>query len=424
MTKSPHKSPSRMPKVVRDFLDTEEAGAVVLLAATVVALGWANSPWQDSYRDLWATVLTIGVGDWNLSTDLRHWINDGLMAVFFFVVGLEIKRELVTGDLRDPRTAAVPVVAALGGMVVPALVYAAFTAGGDASRGWGIPMATDIAFALGVVALLGRRVPSSLKVFLLALAIVDDVGAILMIAVFYATGIDTTALGAAAVVVGGLLLLRAARVTYLPAYVGLAALLWLALYQSGVHATIAGVALGLLAPVAGPRRSAVLVERVERGLHPWSSFAIVPLFALANAGVTVSSTVFEAPDAGTAALGIGFGLVAGKTLGITGATWIAVRTGLGRMPPSSTWSQVFGVAAVAGIGFTVSLFIAGLAFAPGAALESGAKIGILIGSLIAGVLGSTVLFVGGRPRRRRRKKGRGAKPSRSSRSTPPARRQP
>ncbi len=409
----------RIPRVVRRFLDTAAAGGIVLLIAAVVALVWANSPWGESYRALWSTELTIGVGRYELVEDLKHWVNDALMAIFFFVVGLEIKRELVHGDLRDPRTAAMPAIAAAGGMVVPALFYLLVTAGSEGARGWGIPMATDIAFAIGVVALLGRRVPASLKLFLLTLAIVDDIGAIVVIAVFYSEDIQPVFLLTAAGLIGVMLALRRARVVWVAPYVVLGAAVWLATQVSGVHATIAGVVLGLLAPAQPLIAAAVArewasdladeptpgqldtmtrlaktsvspAERLEYLLHPWTSFLIVPLFALANAGVQLRGDAFSGSGAAKVTAGVVIGLVVGKTLGITSMAWVSVRTGLGRLPEGATWPMVAGVALIAGIGFTVALFIAELAFDPGS-LQDASKIGVLGASTIAALLGALVL---------------------------------
>jgi NhaA family Na+:H+ antiporter len=412
----------QLPRPLRQFLHTESGGGIALLVAAVVALVWANSPWSGGYESLWSTELRLSLGGVELSEDLRHWVNDGLMAVFFFVVGLEIKRELVVGELRAPRTAAVPALAALGGMVVPAALYLAVNAGREGVDGWGIPMATDIAFAVGVVALLGSRVPSALKLFLLTLAIVDDIGAILVIALVYSEGVDGGALAVAALAGVGIVVLRRLGVDWPFAYVAAGLVLWVATYQSGVHATIAGVVLGLLTPARpvapdlltqdwvsdlaedpSPHDLATLrrvarssvspAERLQHDLHPLTSFVIVPLFALANAGVVIERGAFDAPGAGAVALGIGVGLVAGKVIGITGATWLAVRTGVGRLPSGVTVRQLVGVAGVAGIGFTVSLFIAGLAFPPEApGLEAAAKIGILIASVVAAVVGSAILL--------------------------------
>lgn len=409
----------RLPRVVRQFLDTEAAGGVVLLVAAIVALAWANSPWSASYRTLWSTEFTVSVGRYVLVEDLRHWVNDGLMAVFFLVVGLEIKRELVRGDLRDPRAAAMPAFAAFGGMVVPALLYLAVTAGSDGSRGWGIPMATDIAFAIGVVALLGPRVPASMKLFLLTLAIVDDIGAIVVIALFYAGDVQPAYLLTAAGLIAVMLGIRRAGVVWMVPYVVLGAGVWLATLASGVHATIAGVVLGLLAPVApliggevarqwassltdepSPAEMDAMTrlantavspaERLEHQLHPWTSFVIVPLFALANAGVEVGAGSLQGEGTARVTLGVVLGLVVGKTLGITAAAWLAVRSGLGRLPEGATWPMVAGIAAVGGIGFTVALFVAELAFDTGP-LQDAAKIGVLGASALAAVLGAVVL---------------------------------
>jgi len=409
-----------MPRVLRQFLETEAAGGIVLLVAAVVALVWANSPWSGSYEALWHTDLSVGLGRFVVGDDLRHWVNDGLMALFFFVVGLEIKRELVHGDLRDPRVAAIPAIAAVGGMAVPALLFLVVTAGGGAAKGWGIPMATDIAFAIGVVALLGSRVPASLKLFLLTFAIVDDIGAIVVIAVFYATDVQPVFLATAAGIVVVMLALRRVGVVWTAPYVVLGVGVWLATQASGVHATIAGVALGLLAPAQpltpaavsrewardlsdepGPaeldamnrlaRTTVSPAERLLHLLHPWTSFAVVPLFALANAGVVMKADSFDAPATVGATAGVVLGLVVGKLVGITAATWLAVRSGLGRLPEGATWAMVVGIAAIGGIGFTVSLFIAELAYEPGA-IQDAAKLGVLGASTVAALLGAVLLL--------------------------------
>jgi NhaA family Na+:H+ antiporter len=409
-----------LPRFARRFLATEAAGGVVLVVAAVAALIWANSPWRDTYASFWHSPVDLRVGSFGFTGDLHHAVNDGLMAIFFLVVGLEIKRELVTGDLRDPRAAALPALAALGGMVVPAGIYLAITAGGPGTDGWGIPMATDIAFAVGVLALLGRRVPSSLKLFLLSLAIVDDIGAILVIAVFYSTDLDVAALGVAGAAVLGAVSLRAARVHWQPAYVALGVICWLATVESGVHATIAGVVFGLLAPArpiapadlarewtldlsdeptADELRALALVanesvspaERIEHLLHPLSSFLIVPVFALANAGVEIRADAFDAPGTAPVAIGVAAGLVLGKLVGVFAVTWLGVRIGIATLPANATWSAVAGVAAVAGIGFTVSLFVAELAFADQTLIDA-AKLSILVASVVAAVLGSVMLL--------------------------------
>jgi NhaA family Na+:H+ antiporter len=398
---------------VADFLRVEAAGGILLLLATVAALVWANSPWQQSYYDLWTTEALLRVGSFEVSEDLRHWVNDGLMAVFFFVVGLEIKRELVAGDLSTRRDAMLPAIAALGGMAVPAMLYALLNAGGAGSDGWGVPMATDIAFAVGVLALLGDRVPASAKVLLLALAIVDDIGAIVVIALFYT---DDLALGWLAAAVAGLAavaMLRHLRVWYQPLYVVAGVAVWWCTFQSGVHATLAGVALGLVTParpllgtaqaesIAGQlssdthvtaeevhgvsfalRESISVAERVGHQLHPWSSYVIVPIFALANAGIQISWDGLGDATGSAVTLGVVVGLVLGKPLGIVGAVALATRTGLGRLPDGLTMRHVVGLGALAGIGFTVSLFISGLAFSD-PALQDEATLGVLAASVLA-----------------------------------------
>jgi NhaA family Na+:H+ antiporter len=417
-----------LPVPVRRFLHTEASGGLALVAAAVVAVVWANSPWRDSYETLWHNVVTLKVGAFGVEQDLRHFVNDGLMALFFLVVALEIKRELVVGDLRDPRVAALPAVAAAGGMLVPALLYLVFTAGGDGAQGWGIPTATDIAFAVGVLALLGSRAPAALKLFLLSLAIVDDIGAIVVIAVVYTDGVDYMALALAVAAVVAAVVLRWARVWWQPAYVALGLLCWLAAYNSGVHPTLAGVAFGLLAPARprAPREVAEewaadmsdepsaeemrqmtiianetvsVAERLQLLLHPLTSFVVVPIFALANAGVRLSADALEAPSAGAVALGVAVGLLVGKTVGITGAAALAVRLRLARLPDGLTWRDITGVATIAGIGFTVSLFITGLAF-DRVDLQNAARLAVLVTSVVAAVVGSLVLLVGRRTPRR------------------------
>jgi Na+:H+ antiporter, NhaA family len=408
------------PRLIRplvDFLHTEAAGGVALVAAAVAALAWANSPWDASYDDLWTTHLAVSLGDWELDLDLREWINDGLMVFFFLVVGLEIKRELVEGELRDRRRAMLPVCAALGGMIAPAAIYMAFNAGGVGSKGWGIPMATDIAMAVGVVSLMGSRVSPSLKLFLLALAIADDIGAIVVIAVFYTKDIGGGALLAAAGLVVVVAMMRRGGITSIAPYAVVGAALWLALHESGVHATLAGVVLGLMTPtqpirrpelidaaeladvssyesarqtVTAARESVSVVEWLEHQLHPWTSFVIVPLFVLANAGVPLSGAAVSDALTSSVAGGIVVGLVVGKFVGIAGFTWLASRLRLARLPEDATWSGILGVSALAGIGFTVSIFITDLAFA-GTSLDDQAKIAILAASVLAAAIGSALL---------------------------------
>ncbi|HUG30756.1 MAG TPA: Na+/H+ antiporter NhaA [Candidatus Limnocylindria bacterium] len=372
------------------FLTTEASGGVILLMAAAAALIWANSPAASTYEVLWQTVLTIDVGGTALiSMDLRHWINDALMALFFFVVGLEIKRELVSGELAEPRKATVPVVAAFGGMALPALIYVALNAGTEGVRGWGVPMATDIAFAIGVLALFGSRVPHGLKILLLSVAIVDDIGAILVIAVFYSGEVQLLSVAVAvALLIATIALWRVPRLWAAPPLALLMVAVWLATLSSGVHATIAGVALGLVVPASAGSPSPAV--RLEKAFHPWTSYVIVPIFALANSGVRVDAGVLGEALGSSVAIGIAAGLVVGKVVGVTLATYLAVRTGLGRLPRGVTWPAVVAVAAVAGIGFTVSLFIAGLAF--DGQLLSESKLGILGGSVVAAIIGSVLLW--------------------------------
>ena len=409
------------------FMEIEAAGGVIMMAAAVIAIVWANSPWQAGYDTLWGTRLNIELGGLaHVDLSLRDWVNDGLMTVFFFVVGLEIKRELVVGELRDPRAAALPAIAAVGGMAVPALIYLAVNGGHAGSRGWGIPMATDIAFAVGVVSLLGRRVPSGAKLFLLTLAIVDDLGAIGVIAVFYTSDLSLEWLAVALAAVAVAVYLTRIQVRSQVIYLVLGAFCWYGLHESGVHATLAGVAFGLICPVWSfydPRRFAERarplvgvveaayndppletieheqgeaslheldhlvtetvspLDRNERRLAPWAGFVIVPVFALANAGVELGDAAF-----GRVAIGVAAGLVIGKTVGVFGAAWLAVRLGAGRLPSATTWNHMVGLAICAGIGFTVALFVAGLSF-DAADLNNEAKLGILAGSLVAGLAG-------------------------------------
>ena len=412
----------------QEFVRTGALGGAALLACTVVAIAWANSPWADRYFGLFESVFAIGPASAPLAKTLHHWINDGLMAVFFLLVGLEIKRELLVGELSTLRQAALPIAAALGGMIVPAAVYAVLNRGGDGAEGWGIPMATDIAFALGVLALLGPRVPVGLKVFLAAFAIVDDMGAVLVIAIFYTSSLSWLALGAAAAIIVALFCLNAFKVGALAPYLLFGALLWLALLSSGLHATIAGVILALTIPVRtrinareySARARGLLDEfdrtetgdllvmtskgqqeaiqqldvasdevqgpllRLEHALHSTVAFVIMPIFALANAGVRVGEV--GQLGASPIMIGVALGLLLGKPLGITLCGWLAVRFLGASFPTGVTMQMIHGVSWIGGIGFTMSLFIAGLAFEESLQLDA-AKFGILAGSLLAGVIG-------------------------------------
>jgi NhaA family Na+:H+ antiporter len=424
--------PRMVVRPLQRVLHTESASGIVLLMAAVMALIWANSPWAHVYNAIWETPLTVRVGGFELSEDLRHWVNDLLMALFFFVVGLEVKREIVHGDLRDLRTALLPIAGALGGMVVPAALYLTLNPSGPAARGWGIPIATDIAFAVGILALLGHRAAAGLRVFLLTLAIVDDIGAILVIAVFYTSYLSLAWLLVAAATVGAVIVMERVHVRALWPYVFAAVVLWLAVFESGVHATIAGVILGLLTPAwsfhplervtepidaqlgavralppdgqADEGEQAALMAvtrlaneaisplaRLQTALHPWSALVVLPLFALANAGVALSGEALRQSLSNPITIGIIVGLVVGKPAGIVSAALIAVHSGRARMPESVNWVQLVGVAALGGVGFTVSIFIAGLAFSAPEAVDA-AKIGILIASALAGLIGAFTLL--------------------------------
>jgi NhaA family Na+:H+ antiporter len=368
-----------LPPVGSDFISIEVASGLALMVASVAALVWINVD-PSSYTSTWST----GLGP----LTAQEWVNDVLMAVFFFVVGLEIKREVTEGELASPRRAALPAIAAIGGMVVPALVYTAWNLGGDGARGWGIPMATDIAFALGVLALLGSRVRPEARVFLLALAIVDDIGAIIVIALFYSSGVAPVWLVAAAAVCVVVVLMRRIGFAHPAAYLLPGVALWLCVHEAGVHATIAGVVLALLLPTA-PGRDNDPVEQLETALHPWTGFLIIPLFALANAGVLLTVDAIERASTSPVTAGVFTGLVIGKVAGVVLFVAVAVRLGIAHLPRGLDRSQVFAVSIVAGIGFTVSLFVAELSF-EGALLRE-AKTGVLAASLVAALLGAIAI---------------------------------
>jgi NhaA family Na+:H+ antiporter len=376
-----------VPPFGSEFVSLEAASGIVLLLGAAAALVWVNTD-TAGYTSFWHQQLTIGPGDLAITSSLVHWVNDALMTVFFFVVGLEIKRELVTGELHDRQRAALPAIAALGGMVVPALLFVAINLGGGGLDGWAIPMATDIAFAVGVLALLGPRVPSSLKLFLLALAIVDDIGAIVVIAIFYSSGLDGWWLAGGVLTVLVVVVMSHLGVDHPLAYVIPGIVLWYCLHEGGVEPTLAGVVLGLLTP-ARPRRRVPVLERLEHALHPVSSFVIVPIFALANAGVVLSGDAIDHALSSRVTIGIVVGLVVGKFVGIFGASTIAVKARLGALPDALGLRHLAGVAVLGGIGFTVSLFITDLAFR-GETIDD-AKIGVLAASAIAAVAGSIVL---------------------------------
>ncbi|MBI3648972.1 MAG: Na+/H+ antiporter NhaA [Actinobacteria bacterium] len=401
----------------------------MLLGAAAAALVWSNSPWSNGYEQLWGTELVLRVGRWVMAGDLRRWVNDGLMSLFFLVVGLEIKREVLTGELRAWRAAALSAAAAVGGMLVPALVFLALNAGGSGARGWGIPMATDVAFALGVLTLATRAAPPSLKPFLLTLAIVDDIGAIVVIAIAYSKGVDPGALAAAALLLVSIVALQRINVRSSFVYVSLGLATWLAVRASGVHPAIAGAALGFVTPavpfqrprtvseeahrtadetldepfppdadahhwlrLAGLSREAVSpLARLEHALLPWTSFVVVPLFALANAGVGLSARALSDALHSRVTLGVVAGLVLGKLVGVVGASRLALRLGVARLPEGASSRDLVGVGAVAGVGFTVALFVTELAFPTGSPAEAAAKVGTLVGSFLAGAIGYAIL---------------------------------
>ncbi|MEO6094484.1 MAG: Na+/H+ antiporter NhaA [Fibrobacteria bacterium] len=413
----------------RKFLQLESSSGILLLAALAIALAWANSPWSDLYFHILELPFGIQTGTFTYSQSLHHWINDGLMTLFFFVVGLEIKREVVAGELASLKRAAFPMIAALGGMVVPALIYSGFNHGHEGARGWGIPMATDIPFALGILALLGNRVPNSLKVFLMALAIIDDLGSILVIAIFYTQGISWVVFGYAAAVLGILIVLGLTNVRRPVFYAGLGIILWYLLLRSGIHGTIAGVLVAWTIPAVSPineksfaslcrgilgrfeaasykeetpilnqeRLDSVMeleraceeveppLQRMEESLHPWTSYLILPLFALANAGVRIDLSLLHSLF-NRAGIGIFLGLVVGKPLGIFLASWAALALGFPALTGGVRMKHIIGVGMLGGIGFTMSIFVSGLAFGGNGLLDA-AKVTVFLASLTSGISG-------------------------------------
>lgn len=412
------------------IIHNEALSGLILLIAALTALAWANSPWNGIYRQFQDMMMMVRAGSFAIELDVKHWINDGLMTLFFFVIGLEIKRELVHGELNEWRRASLPVAAAVGGMVLPALIYIGFNIGGDGVWGWGIPMATDIAFAIGVLALLGDRIPSQLRIFLLAVAIVDDIGAILVITVFYTNEIFWVPLGVAAMLLGLIIAMLKGGMRNPLLYIVVALLVWGSIHESGVHATIAGVLLGVVTPATSwfserafadsaghrlrdarhaldqedhdevgvavgqieelARTTEAPLDRLERTVRPWVSFMVLPLFALVNAGVTFSADMLEKSILSSVTLGVAVGLIVGKMIGITLLSWVAVRLGFAHALKELTWRHKIGVSLLSGIGFTVALFITELAFEGGNLVEE-AKVGILAASLFAGLAGYGVL---------------------------------
>lgn len=390
------KSPKGKPSSALNFFHHEASGGIMLLLAAALALIMANSPLQTFYAHLLETPMSFKLGNLGLEKSLLHWINDGLMAIFFFLVGLEIKRELVEGELATVKKAALPAIAALGGMVVPAAIYMIITrADPTAQNGWAIPTATDIAFAVGVLALAGSRVPPALKIFLLALAIIDDLGAIIIIAVFYTANLSVTALGLASLGIAVLYLLNRRSVLRTAAYVLVGIFVWLCVLKSGVHATLAGVVTALAIPLsprpltANGEPGPSLAASLQESLHPWVSFGVLPAFAFANAGVSLAGVTTE-KLVEAVPLGIALGLLVGKPLGIFVFTRLAVALGLGNKPEGATWLQVFAVGLLAGIGFTMSLFIGMLAF-PDVSRAADIRLGVLMGSCTAAILGYVLL---------------------------------
>jgi Na+:H+ antiporter, NhaA family len=383
----------RLQSNIQIFMASQSAGGVVLAIAAMAALLVSNSPWAEGYDALLNLRGEVRIGEWLLlSKPLLVWVNDLWMAVFFFLVGLEIKRELVEGELSSGAQIMLPACAALGGMAVPALIYAAINAGNPiALRGWAIPAATDIAFALGVLALLGSRVPPSLKVFLTAVAIMDDLGAIVVIAFFYTEQLHLAMLGWAAAGVGVLFLMNRSKVTAVGPYVLVGLLVWLFVLKSGVHATVAGVLTALAVPLQDENKGSPL-RQVEHALHPWVAFLVLPVFAFVNAGVSLQG-VSWATLVQSVPLGITAGLVLGKVSGVFGASWLLIRWTATRLPAGAQWGQLFAVCVLCGIGFTMSLFIGSLAFAgQGPAFDTQLKIGVLLGSVVSGVVGAALML--------------------------------
>ncbi|ASP30402.1 Na+/H+ antiporter NhaA [Qipengyuania flava] len=382
-------SPISPAERLRAFIASESAGGIILIVAAALALAIANSPLLPDYQKLLSTPVAFSAGSLvAIDKPLLLWINDGLMALFFFLIGLEVKREIVTGQLRSWKQASLPIIAAIGGMAIPAIVFVALNLGSPENlRGWAIPAATDIAFALGLLALLGSRVPVALKALLLAIAIIDDIGAIAIIAIFYTENMNLAALALALVPAAAMLLLNRAGVARTIPYFLFAALLWICVLKSGVHATLAGVVTALFVPIAtGEERP---LERLEHALHPWVAFLILPIFAFSNAGVSFAGAGLDALLA-PLSLGIAAGLVIGKQLGIFGACWLAVKAGWARLPEGVGFRHVYGLSCLAGIGFTMSLFIGNLAFVDPQQIAA-VKFGVLGGSLVSAITGIVVL---------------------------------
>ncbi|CAE6896586.1 Na+/H+ antiporter NhaA [Vibrio alginolyticus] len=375
-----------MNDVIRDFFKMESAGGILLVIAAAIAMTIANTPLGETYQ--------AALHSYVLGMSVSHWINDGLMAVFFLLIGLEVKRELLEGALKSKETAIFPAIAAVGGMLAPALIYVAFNAGdAEAISGWAIPAATDIAFALGIMALLGKRVPIALKVFLLALAIIDDLGVVVIIALFYTGDLSTTALLVGFVMTGVLFMLNAKKVTKLTPYMIVGAILWFAVLKSGVHATLAGVVIGFSIPLQGKPGEHSPLKHMEHALHPYVAFGILPLFAFANAGISLEGVSLSGLTS-MLPLGIALGLLVGKPLGIFTFSWAAVKMGVAKLPEGINFKHIFAVSVLCGIGFTMSIFISSLAFANvSPEFDTYARLGILMGSTTAAIIGYVLLRI-------------------------------
>ncbi|KFA95453.1 MULTISPECIES: Na+/H+ antiporter NhaA [Vibrio] len=373
-----------MNDVIRNFFKMESAGGIILVIAAAIAMLVANSPLNEMYQGVLHTYV--------FGLSISHWINDGLMAIFFFLIGLEVKRELLEGALKSKETAIFPAIAAVGGMLAPALIYVLFNMGDpEAMSGWAIPAATDIAFALGIMALLGKRVPVALKVFLLALAIIDDLGVIVIIALFYSSDLSTLALTIGFIMTAVLFMLNAKKVTSIPVYLLVGAVLWVSVLASGVHATLAGVVLGFAIPLRGNEGEKSPLKHIEHALHPYVAFLILPIFAFANAGISLEGVSMSGLTS-MLPLGIALGLLVGKPLGIFSFSWLAVKLGVAKLPDGVDFKQVFAVSVLCGIGFTMSIFISSLAFTGvSPEFDTYARLGILMGSTTAAVLGYILL---------------------------------
>jgi NhaA family Na+:H+ antiporter len=387
-------------QTIKDFLQQESSGGLLIITAAILAMGVENSPLKFLYDILLQTPLGIQLGALVIHKPMLLWINDGLMAVFFFLIGLEIKREFIEGELSDPTRIVLPAIAAIGGMAVPAMIYIAMNQGDpNALAGWAIPTATDIAFALGVLSLFGNRVPHSLKLFLLTLAVLDDLGAIIIIAIFYSADLSLLSLGVAATAIGLLLLLNLGGVTRIAPYILVGMVLWVSVLKSGVHATLAGVLLAMFIPLQDKKTGESPLQTLEHTLHPYVALLILPLFAFANtginlAGLTLDSLLHPVP------LGIAVALIAGKQVGVFGLSWMAIKLRVGKLPAGASWLELYGVAALCGIGFTMSLFISGLAAEKiGLGEMADDRLGILLGSVISACIGYFALSIGLRRRR-------------------------